>query len=261
MISKVILGKSFGGCCTYVMGKAGATILSSNDVRVDKVGNTTADFELVRRMRSSVRKAVIHASISFAHEDKSKLNDQLMMKIADRFLEKIGIRAHQFICVKHTDAAHAHFHLVVNRIGFGGELASDRFIRNRAAHACDELEVEFGMTVARGHGKQLTRGSKSPRERTIKERIRLEVENSLTGGVKTIDQLAVALKSRDIELRLQRTQNGKVNGVSLALDGFAFKGSSIDKRFSFQRLSKALGGTSLINEIFNNEINQNEYEK
>lgn len=240
MISKVIIGSTFKGCCRYVMLKPGAEVLFASGVRADKVLNTISDFDAIRSFRPGLKKAVIHTSISFAYEDKSKLTDEIMIQVAQAFLKKIGLHENQAVCVKHTDAkhhAHEHFHIISSRVGYDGTVVSDKFIKNRAARACDELEAEFKLTVARGHGLSSGKLYRSQKQNKVKDEIRTAINSGLSDGVRDFDELTRYLTKKGIEMKVQYQSTGRVNGISFHKDDIAFKGSSIDRNFSYRKLA------------------------
>ena len=58
MIGKPITGKSFGGCVRYVLDKKDATVLHGEGVRLHDTRSITQDFNLQRKTRPELGKAV-----------------------------------------------------------------------------------------------------------------------------------------------------------------------------------------------------------
>ncbi|MEM6814090.1 MAG: relaxase/mobilization nuclease domain-containing protein [Bacteroidota bacterium] len=239
MIGKVSIGKSFGGCVRYVMEKDQAQVLDQSGIRSQNAVVATQDFNAIRRENPDVKNAVWHTSISFAHQDK--LTDQQMVDIGRDYLNKMDLKNHQYLMVRHRDTQHEHMHIVVNRIGLNGDLASDRWCKNRTAKACDQLEVKYGLTIAKEQGlkKQFTR-DKVPIKKQLKSEIRSEIDKHLQRGINSMDRLKKELGNQGISLEIKKQSTGRVNGVSFAKDGMAFKGSAISKEFSYGRLVKQL---------------------
>lgn len=262
MISKVILGKSFKGCCRYVCGKPEAEILFFEGVRVDSIFNMAKDFSLIHGQRPNLKKAVLHTSVSFAYADQSKLSSELMTIIAKKYINKLGLGKNQVVCVRHHDAKHDHFHLIINRVGFDSNVSNDSFIKNRAARACDQLEEEFELTVARGQSKAVDIKHNSPLKNEMKAVVKSAIEQSIKSGKNHIDELQADLAKKGIEMKVQYQSTGRVNGLSFRWNNFSMKGSAIDKRFSYKRLENLLGRNpkNHIDLIINNKSN-NEYEK
>lgn len=240
------------------MKKEGAEILYSNGVRQDSIANTVKDFQTIRNLRQTLKNVVIHSSVSFAYEDKQHVTNDVMIEIGMKLQKRLGLSEFQTLCVRHHDAKHEHFHLIINRVGFNGEVASDQFIKNRAARACDELEIEYGLTVARGHGISTSIKHRDKHKDKIKELIKSEIHNGLRSGVTTLEMLTNYLAKQGIEMRVQYQSTGRVNGLSFKKENIALKGSEIDKAFSYKRLSKQLNLGVQISSHIENKINKNQ---
>lgn len=66
MISKVITGKSFYGCCRYICeDKSRAVVLKTEGVRNYSFKLMANDFEMNRKQLPSKRTAVFHGILSF----------------------------------------------------------------------------------------------------------------------------------------------------------------------------------------------------
>jgi hypothetical protein len=220
------------------MTKKGAEILFAHGVRTDTILNTSNDFESIQKLKHKLKNTIVHTSISFPYEDSSKLTNAKMEAIGRRFLEKLGLENHQTLCVRHNDSKHFHFHLINNRLGWDGKVYSDSFLKNRAAMACDELEVEFDLTVARGHGQTIKH--KWNEKNAVKEEISSAINEGLAKGVSSFKELGLHLKPYGIEMKIQYHKNQQVNGLSFRKGEIALKGSAIDKRFSYKRISKQM---------------------
>ena len=80
MISRTVIGRSFGGLARYLVeGHKGqdtdkrAELLGSAGVRTDTVAHLVADFNLGRQLHPELGKAVWHTSLSFNPDDAAKL--------------------------------------------------------------------------------------------------------------------------------------------------------------------------------------------
>lgn len=128
MIAKVIKGKGFRGLLEYlratpedeVRGRVLAGNLSGSSPR-----QWAAEFGLFRKLRPTLGKAVFHASISPAHEDR-ELSDDEYSALAQEFLIGMGFPADApFLVIKHEDDGHPHIHIAASRITPRGEVVSD----------------------------------------------------------------------------------------------------------------------------------------
>ena len=82
MIAKIVKGASFKGCVQYVTGKDNATVLASDGVLLGSVSEIADSFEYQRQLNPKVSKPVGHIALSFKPEDKDRLTDETMTKIA-----------------------------------------------------------------------------------------------------------------------------------------------------------------------------------
>ncbi|XOV92102.1 MAG: relaxase/mobilization nuclease domain-containing protein [Bacteroidota bacterium] len=239
MIGKVSIGKSFGGVVRYVMEKDYAEVLEMSGVRGENPTVATRDFNAIRSQKTEIKNAVWHTSISFAQADK--LSNEDMKKIAGDYLENIGLDKHQYLMVRHHDTAHEHIHIVSNRIGFDGSVASDKWCKNRTANICDKLEVKYGLTIARNQGRsKVVSEDKVQVIKQVKNKVKSAILECLDKGVHDFKSLKAELGKKSIEMNLQIQTTGRVNGISFEKDGIAIKGSAIDKSYSYRGLSKQM---------------------
>lgn len=96
-----------------------------------------------------VERPVYHLSISFDPNDQP--TRAMMEAVADRVLHRLGLAEHQAVLVAHTDHAHAHVHVMVNRVhpdtGRAWERWHDRPVIEEVLRA---FEREHGLTRVAG---------------------------------------------------------------------------------------------------------------
>ena len=144
MIAKIVKGASFKGCVQYVTGKDNATVLASDGVLLGSVSEIADSFEYQRALNPRVSKPVGHIALSFKPEDKDKLTDEMMTKIALEYMELMGIRDTQFLLVRHHNTANPHCHLVYNRVDNNGKTISDKMERRRSEKVVKLLKDKYG---------------------------------------------------------------------------------------------------------------------
>ena len=237
MIGQVTIGKSFGGIVRYVMDKEGAKVLDQHGVRSQDPVLTIQDFNIIRLQKSRLKNAVWHTSISFAYDDK--LDEYLMRQIGRDYLERTGLHDHQYLMVQHQDTKHAHIHIISNRVGFNGEVADDKFCKNRTASICDKLEIKYGLTIARHQKSGLSR-DKIPLKKQVKNDLHKFITEALEKKIHSFEELEYELKRKGADLLFQVQGTGRINGISFKYKDLKLKGSSISKAFSYGRLARAL---------------------
>ena len=84
--------------------------------------------------RSRIKEPCCHISLGFSPKDSDRLTDDYMLKIAEEYMEKMGITNTPYIIVRHTDKPHPHCHIMFSRVDYDGEIiksATNRY-RNKA---------------------------------------------------------------------------------------------------------------------------------
>lgn len=252
MIGKVKVNQSFGAMCRYVLQEKtpdnGAEVLAAHGVRTDSAAHMAQDFDMVRAMRPGLGKAVLHVALAFPVEEKEKVTNEVMGRIAHDYLKgmKIDPENTQWAVVRHQDKTHPHMHLVVNRVDLDGQAVSDQFIRSRSVDVCKGIEQQYGLLVADQAGrKQALEIGPTPAQAkatTPKEeqsaawsRARQDIGRALgytAGQARSFDELREALRPRGIELELTRRKDGSPAGVVFAQDGHRVKGSQVGRAYS-----------------------------
>ena len=109
-----------------VPGKGEAKILASDGVLLGTNVEIAQSFELQRQLNPRIKKPVGHIALSFKPEDKPRLTDEFMAKIALEYMQIMGITKTQCIIARHHNTDNPHCHIVYNRINNEGKLISDR---------------------------------------------------------------------------------------------------------------------------------------
>jgi hypothetical protein len=250
MIGKVKVNQSFGAMCQYVLQEKtpekGAEVLAAHGVRTDSAAHMAQDFDTVRAMRPGLGKAVLHVALAFPVEEKEKVTNEVMGRIAHDYLKgmKIDPENTQWAVVRHQDKTHPHMHLVVNRVDLDGQTVSDQFVRSRSVDVCKRLEQGLIVADQVGRKQALEIGptpaqakATTPKEAQSAEwsRARQDIGRALgytAGQARSFDELREALRPRGIELELTRRKDGSPAGVVFAQDGHRVKGSQVGREYS-----------------------------
>ena len=246
MIGKIRKGTSFGGCVRYVMGKDNAEIIASDGVLLGNNREITDSFNYQCLLNPKIRQPVGHIALSFKPEDRPKLTDEFMAKIAMEYMELMGIRNTQFILVRHHNTDNPHCHLVYNRIGYDGKVISSQGDYKCNEIATKRLKDKYGLTYAEDKGKT------NVAKLHDSERIKYEIHNAVKQALKrskTWEELVVGLALQDVKLEFvgrsgKMKTAGDIQGIRFTKDGLTFKGSQISREFSFAKLNAILGGNN-----------------
>lgn len=237
-MGKPITGRSFGGCIRYVVDRQEAKILHAEGVRMQNASALIQDFNLQRKMRPELGKAVGHLILSWSKEDLAKLSDAIMAERAKEYMDKVGIRNTQYVVVRHTDKAHPHLHLIYNRVDNNGKTISDQNNFAKNVKACKEITLKYGYHL--GQGKELV-NRKALRG---KEKIRYELYDAIKATMKTATtwkELEAKLANQGIAIAYKyRSGTSEVQGISFEKGDLKMKGSVIDRSLSYARINTAL---------------------
>lgn len=101
-------------------------------------------FREVIQMNHNIREPYLHVVLGLPPQDR--LTNSQWADISVECSKALGFAQHQFVAIRHRDTAHQHVHLLVNRIGFEGDVVKDRFLLPRICQFCRQTEVNYGLT-------------------------------------------------------------------------------------------------------------------
>ncbi|MDU1892641.1 MAG: relaxase/mobilization nuclease domain-containing protein [Dysgonomonas sp.] len=235
MIAKNIKGKSFKGCVSYVMNDT-ATLLEAEGVFAGNTKDIIRSFAMQRSGRKEIKQPVGHIPISFSAEDKGRMTDEFILQLVKEYMQEMGIKNTQYIIVRHHNTDNPHLHIVYNRIDNGLKLISVNHDYKRNIKVCKKLKDKYNLTY--GKGKEKVKREKLDNPDKVKYYIHDAIKSVLPTCKNPAD-LRFALKEYNIELeyKFKRTTR-EIEGVSFKYDNISFKGSQIDRKFSFGNLKK-----------------------
>ncbi|UOE52814.1 relaxase/mobilization nuclease domain-containing protein [Mucilaginibacter sp. SMC90] len=238
MMGKLITGRNFGGCVRYVVNKQDAKIIAAEGVRMQNAGTITRDFNLQRKMRPELGKAVGHLVLSWSREDLSKLSDDIMVERAKEYMDKVGIRNTQFVVVRHHDREHPHLHVIYNRVDNNGNTITDKNNFAKNVKACKEITLIYGYHIGEGK-EQVNRQALQG-----KEKIRYELFDAIKAALKQSGdwrQLEANLQKQGIGIAYKyRSGSNDVQGISFEKGDIKMKGSAIDRSLSYAGIDMQL---------------------
>ena len=236
MIGKLKKGCSFGGCISYVTGKDEAKILASDGVLLGTNAEIAQSFELQRQLNPRIKKPVGHIALSFKRDDKPRLPDYVMAKIALEYMQMMDITDTQFIIVRHHNTDNPHCHIVYNRINNEGKLISDRNDYRRNEQVTKALKSKYGLTYGTDKGNTNTRKLRNA------ERAKYEIHNVVKDALKVADSWQMfknelAKRGVHLEFVYKGKERTKVQGIRFFKNGYSFKGTQISRDYSFGKLN------------------------
>ena len=242
MIGKIMKAASFSRCVHYVTGKEDARILASDGVLLTTTQDIIDSFEFQRQMNPRISKPVGHIALSFLPEDKDILTDEMMTKIAQEYMELMGIKDTQFLLVRHFDNGNPHCHLVYNRINNEGKTITDQNDFRRNEQVTKLLKQKYGLTFSNGKGRTKTERLRGT-EKTKYEIYRI-VMNTLAQST-SWKEFVEHLKEEGVEMELvMRRKDSRdpkdIQGICFIKDGLTFKASQIKRGMTFGKMDSVI---------------------
>ena len=243
MIGKIKKGSGFKGCVNYVAGKEQAVLLHAEGVLAESRQDIIRSFCTQAAMNPRISKPVGHIALSYSAVDAPKLTDEKMVQLAQEYMREMKITDTQYIIVRHQDREHPHVHIVFNRIDNNGKTISDRNDMYRNEQVCKRLKAKHGLYFAGGKEQVKQHRLKEPDK--SKYEIYTAVKNEI-GKSKDWQQLQQRLAEKGITIQFKRKgKSDEIQGISFSKGEYTFKGSEIDRSFSFSKLNKCFGDAGL----------------
>ena len=199
-----------------------------------------------------------HIALSFKPEDKPRLTDEFMAKIALEYMQMMGITKTQFIIARHHNTDNPHCHIVYNRINNEGKFISDRNDYRRNELVTKALKSKYGLTYGTDKSKTNTRKLRNA------ERAKYEIHNAVKDALEVADSWQkfkneLAKRGVLLELGYKDKERTKVQGIRFCKDGYSFKGTQISRGYSFGKLNARFEGTE--NQVSARDNSARQYEQ
>ena len=238
MIGKIVKGRSFKGCISYVLGNKDATILASEGVLEADTKSIINSFYMQSLLNPKLSKCVGHIPLSFSPDDKERMTDQFMERLAKEYMKAMGIENTQYIIVRHNNTSHPHCHIVFNRVDNDGKTISDKNDQYRNEKVCKQLKDKYNLTY--GIGKDKVNVQKLKGAEQTKYEIYHAIKTILPKA-KNWQHFEEALKQKGISIdHKYKGQTDEIQGISFKKGEHSFKGSEIDRKFSYSKLDMVL---------------------
>jgi hypothetical protein len=240
MISKVIKpGKSFAGACRYLCGNPErAEVLFSEGVRNYDHVLMAADFESQRQLNPGLKSPVQHILLSWCPGEF--VGNEKMTEIASEYLKRIQVANTQLLIVKHNDRDNPHVHILFNRVNNEGCTIKDNFLGLRGKKAAQQLTQDYGLIPAIKKDLQRTQMERMNGYDATRYEI-FQTISELLPKCRTMEDLKASLVKEKIAMVYKfKGQTNEVQGISFVKGKFKYKGSEIDRSFSYGKLHKKL---------------------
>ncbi len=250
MLAKITKGQDFYGCLRYVLSKTGAERIGGNMEGI-ALSELVAEFNLSvqRQQRRSPRNlaqvVVCHTSLSV--EVGRNLEAETWNAIAKDYLIEMGFDNNQFVMVRHTDTQHDHVHLVIARSRLDGTMVNGWLDYRQAQLVLRKLEQDYQLqSVPSSWETDVTaptvnevRQFHQTGEPSVRVRLQVAIDDVLSTST-DLDDFRQRLANYGVESRLRQVNTGNA-GISYKLNGIAFPGYKLGKRYTWNRVQFQLG--------------------
>lgn len=242
MIGKIVKGRSFKGCISYVLADKDANILVSEGVLETDVKSIINSFYMQSLLNPNLSKCVGHIPLAFSPDDKERMTDHFMERLAKEYMKLMGIENTQYIIVRHNNTSHPHCHIIFNRIDNDGKTITDRNDQYRNEKVCKQLKDKYNLTYGQGKDKVYIQKLKGAEQ--TKYEIYHAVKDILPKA-KNWERFKEALKQKGISIEYKhKGQTDEIQGISFKKGEYSFKGSEVDRKFSYSKLDMVLNDNS-----------------
>ncbi len=242
MIGKIVKGRSFKGCISYILGNKEAKILASEGVLETDVKSIINSFYMQSLLNPKLSKCVGHIPLAFSPDDKERMTDHFMERLAKEYMKLMGIENTQYLIVRHNNTSHPHCHIVFNRVDNDGKTISDKNDQYRNEKVCKQLKDKYNLTY--GKSKENVNVQKLKGAEQTKYEIYHTIKDALPKA-KSWEQFEEALKQKNVSIEYKRKgQTNEIQGISFKKGELSFKGSDVDRKFSYSKLDMILNNNN-----------------
>ena len=229
---------TFRGVVEYAFDKPE----DAKGVLLENIDSIIQSFHIQSLMRPHIKDPCGHIPVSYSPEDKGRLTDKAMVILAREYMQEMGVKDTQYIVVRHFDNGNPHVHIIYNRIDNNGKTISDSYDFKRNEEACKKLKDKYRLTYGEGKDKVKRHRLKG------KDKVKYEIYDAIK---EALDKQRISnwkdfekyLKSEGIEMQLKyKSGTNEIQGISFRKGKIKFKGSEIDRSFSYSKLDKQLQG-------------------
>ena len=241
MICNITKGNDFYGCVSYVL--AGDARLIGDNMSGDSPTELAWEFRLVSNKNERVQKPVLHLSFSPEPDDRP-LNDLEYSMITQDLLNGLNLEDNQFLLVEHRDTefngkVRPHCHIVINRVNFDGKCNDDYHDYYRAQKVLRQIEKDYKL-IERPSSWEVEE-KKGPPLRQDETKYIQEAIKQAASDKPEMPTFISRLQDNNIDVKCRITRTGKLQGISYAYNGKAFKGRQLGKDYTHQGIQSKLG--------------------
>ena len=230
------------------------------------VVNEKKGYELFRNGLSGISPKEMHTEMSILqHQNSRCINDTISIVLSPTIYDSATIlkkglealtrdllkemsldpKANQFIAFVHTERAHKHVHILMNRVRPDGGMIKDSFISKKAQAAAHKIAIQHGLTSARDLRTEKERKQKNA-HKEIKTIIKKAHYQVLMTKSKNLAAYQAAMARHGIQVLPTINKQGNIQGFRFIHDatGLNLKASEVDRSLKLNELFTRDAGDS-----------------
>lgn len=250
MIGKILKSGSYGSKVDYVTREKHDKkiftpdtwkILGSRGMMGEKRSHIIASFEAQAMQNPRISNPAGHITLSFSADDKPKLSDEKMLKIALDYIKMMGLDKTQFIVVRHYETDKPHCHIVFNMVGDNGKRMESGRNRYKNKKVCEALTKRYRLALPKQEAPDL---EKLYGLELAKAEIKIAATEALRNS-RDWHTFAALLAQKNIHI-IPKYRRGtqEMQGVSFQLGDYKVKGSDVGEAFKYKNLDRYFSNSS-----------------
>ena len=227
---------------SYALEKDQAEVIDKNMIIGDNGKEISQEFKLFQNLNKRTENNTLSFVISPEPKQGGRLSNEDLKGISNDFLKKMGLENNQAIVVKHTDKAHNHLHVYVNRINEKGEAYKDNFIGKKSSRIADEVAKGRGLTRVKDVQK-----TKELSTKLVRSEIKKISDKVLNMKPKNFSDYSKKMESFGVKIKPTINKQGKMQGFRVDFKGMNFKASEVHRTMGLNQINLAI---NLVGQIF-----------
>lgn len=244
MIGRILKSGSFGSKVDYITREKHDKkiftpdtwkILGSRGLMGEKRNQIIASFEAQAMQKRRISNPAGHITLSFSADDKPKLSDEKMLRIALDYIRMMGLDKTQFLIVRHYETDKPHCHIVFNMVGDNGKRMESGRNRYKNKKVCEALTKRYRLALPKHEAPDMEKLHGL-------ERAKAEIKIAATEALRdsrdwhTFAALLARKNIRIIPKYRRGTQ--EMQGVSFQFGDYKVKGSDVGEAFKYKNLDR-----------------------
>ena len=254
MIAKVKTGAGFSGVLNYALKEEKEAEMLDKNMFGLTTKELNKEFLMVADTNTRAENKMKHFILSFADADRPNLTPDKMVDISKDFIKGMGYTDNQYVTVRHTDSAHDHLHIIVNRIKLGDrKTVKDNNEKYRGSRIAREIEKKYGLTVTPSRKEDEKIKHENKEETELKKRLSNQAVPTLTDKEAIQSQVRKAMKESrtmldvikkvkesGIVVHVTGNKKGDITGWKFGYKGREYKASTVDRQLSWGNAEKQM---------------------